>query len=84
MGGAKTAISLDEDLFKEVDKMAQKMKISRSKLFVIAIRDFLKKSENQELLEKLNAAYSDSQTEEKEVSKRMKAKQLAQTEQESW
>jgi metal-responsive CopG/Arc/MetJ family transcriptional regulator len=84
MGGAKTAISLDEELFNEVDKMAKKMKISRSKLFVIAIRDFLKKSENQALFEKLNAAYSDSQTEEKEVSKRMKSKRLAHTEQESW
>jgi len=84
MGGAKTAISLDEDLFNEVDKMAQKMKISRSKLFVIAIRDFLKKSENQALLEKLNTAYSDSQTEEKEVSIRMKSKRLAHAEQESW
>jgi len=84
MSSAKTAISLDEDLFREVDKMAQKMKISRSKLFVIAIRDFLKKSENQALLEKLNAAYSDSQTEEKDVSKRMKSKRLAHAEQESW
>ena len=65
MGGAKTAISLDEDLFNEVDKMAQKMKISRSKLFVIAIRDFLKKSENQALLEKLNAAYSDPKLKKK-------------------
>ena len=84
MGGAKTAISLDVDLFNEVDKMAQKMNISRSKLFVIAIRDFLKKKENQALLEKLNAAYSDSQTEEKEVSKRMKSKRLTHAEQETW
>lgn len=84
MSSAKTAISLDEDLFNEVDKMAHKMKISRSKLFVLAIRDFLKKSENQALLKKLNAAYSDSQSEEIEISKRMKSKRLTQTEQESW
>lgn len=60
MGGAKTAISLDEELINEVDKMAKRMKVSRSKLFVIAIREFLKIIENQSLLEKLNTAYSDS------------------------
>jgi len=84
MSGVKTAISLDEELFNEVNTMAHQLKISRSKLFVLAIRDFLKKKENQTLLEKLNAAYTDSQDEELEMTKKMKKSRTSVIEHESW
>ena len=39
----KTAISLQKDLFKEVNTLARELHISRSKLFVLAVQDFVKK-----------------------------------------
>ena len=75
MGGVKTAISLDEELFNKVNKLANDLHVSRSRLFTIAVKDYLKKQENQSLLAQLNEAYSDyPDDEEKKVSKAMRAK----------
>ena len=84
MSGVKTAISLDEKLFNEVDSMANQLKISRSKLFALAIREFLKKRENQSILDELNAAYTDSQDEEVQLAKKMKKKRVSTIKHESW
>ena len=85
MPGVKTAISLEENLFNQVNKLARDMHVSRSKLFTLAVKDFLQKQENKKLLDLLNAAYSDLQNdEEKVVSKAMHKKQRKIVEQESW
>ena len=85
MPGVKTAISLEENLFNQVKQLARDMHVSRSKLFTLAVKDFLQKQENKKLLAQLNAAYSDSQSdEEKAVSKGMHKKHLKIVEQESW
>jgi metal-responsive CopG/Arc/MetJ family transcriptional regulator len=71
----KTAISLQEELFNHVNKLAGELHISRSKLFVIAVEDFIRKNENQRLLVKINNAFSDNiDAEEIEVQKLMKNK----------
>lgn len=43
----KTAISLQEDLFKKVNMLTSELHVSRSKLFVMAVQDFIKKEENK-------------------------------------
>src|SRR5207249_3853154 len=40
-GIVKTAISLPDDLFHEVEACARRLKVSRSRFFVVAARDFL-------------------------------------------
>lgn len=55
----KTAISIEKDLFEQAEKMARTMKVSRSKLFVIALKDFIEHQKNKELLAQINAAYAD-------------------------
>ena len=55
----KTAISLENSLFQKVDDLAQELKISRSHLFTLAVRQFIESHENQRLLEKLNTVYDD-------------------------
>ncbi len=57
MAHVKTAISIQETLFDEVELLAQKMHISRSKLFAQAVEEFIEKQENRRLLEQINAAY---------------------------
>jgi len=60
MSNIKTAISLQKSLFEQVDLMAREMKVSRSHLFVIALEDYIRRYQNQVLLEKINQAYQDA------------------------
>ncbi len=62
--GMKTAISIPDDLFKEVNKLAQKNKTSRSQIFRTAVEEYLKKLRSHKLLEALNSAYADEETSE--------------------
>ena len=55
----KTAISIEKAIFDQAEKVAQAMNVSRSKLFVLALQEFLERQRNKELLEQINAAYSD-------------------------
>lgn len=85
MPGVKTAISLDEELLIKVNRLASDMHMSRSKVFALAVKDFLKIRENQSLLEQLNKAYEDfPDEEEKVISKSMRVKHAKIIEQEPW
>lgn len=60
MSNVKTAISLQKSLFEQVEALARELKISRSHLFVLAVEDFLRRYQNQQLLEQINSAYEDT------------------------
>jgi hypothetical protein len=55
----KISISLQKNLFQQVKHLADAMNISQSQLFVLAMESFIKRRENQKLLEAINQAYSD-------------------------
>ena len=55
----KTAISIEKSLFDQAENIARTMKVSRSKLFVIALQEFIEHQKNREMLAKINTAYSD-------------------------
>lgn len=55
----KTAISIQSNLFNQVNELASRLNISRSYLFVLAVKDFVKKYQNKQLFQKINAAYED-------------------------
>ena len=59
MANIKTAISLQKSLFEQVDILAHEMKVSRSRLFVLALEDYVRRYQNRQLLEKINQAYQD-------------------------
>jgi len=65
--GMKTAISIPDDLFKEVDKLAKEKKTSRSQIFSEAVELYLKKIKSQKLLEELNSAYAHEETAEEKL-----------------
>lgn len=71
----KTAISIDKDLFDEAEDVAKKMKVPRSKLYSIAMKDFLEHRKNRELLDQLNAAYSTEPTAEEQTLRRVSRQQ---------
>ena len=85
MSGVKTAISLDEELLIKVSRLADDLHVSRSKVFTLAVQDYLKKQENQSFLAQLNEAYEDFPSEEEGgISKSMRIKHNNIIEQESW
>ena len=66
MASVKTAISLDANLLERVNAVAADLKMSRSRLFVQAVEEFIQGIENQNLLRHLNAAYDHPPDEEEE------------------
>ncbi len=60
MSNVKTAVSLEAPLFEQVEALAHEMQISRSRLVALALEDFVRRHQNQRLLERLNAAYNDA------------------------
>jgi len=59
MPSVKTAISIQESLFKQADALARRMDISRSQLFAMAVEEFIRQHQSQQLLEQINRAYED-------------------------
>ena len=59
MENVKTAVSIQKPLFEQAEDLARKMKVSRSRLFVLALEDYIRRQQNQELLAQINAAYAE-------------------------
>ena len=75
MSNVRTAISIPESLFDRIDAFAKKAQISRSRLFVLAVEDYLRQVENEELLQALNDVYQEPLSpEEDSYLQRMKNK----------
>lgn len=72
MAQVKTAISIQELLFKEADALAQQMNISRSELFTRAVKQFVREHRHRQLLDRIDQAYSDEPAPEE---KRLLSKQ---------
>jgi metal-responsive CopG/Arc/MetJ family transcriptional regulator len=60
MASVKVAISLDKPLFEQAELLARELKVTRSRLFTIALGDLIRRHQGQLLLERINAAYSDT------------------------
>ncbi|MEG3859573.1 hypothetical protein [Microcoleus sp. herbarium12] len=67
MTTVKTAISLPASLFEQAETLAGEMQISQSLLIEIALEEFIRRRENQQLLEKINAACEAPLSEEEQV-----------------
>ncbi|CAN5429175.1 hypothetical protein BH10CHL1_BH10CHL1_17110 [soil metagenome] len=59
MENIKTAISLQKSLFQQAEQMANELKISRSRLFALAVEKFIHDYESRKMLETLNEIYAD-------------------------
>jgi len=70
----KTAISIPDDLFEEVTKLATENKTSRSRILCIAVKEYLEKVKSQKLLETLNKVYSEEETDDEKLLRRKSLK----------
>ena len=76
MANVKTAISIQQSLFEQAEALARELHISRSRLFALAVEDFMQRYENQRILERINDAYADTTTpEEQALLRRMRRQQ---------
>ena len=53
----KTAISISDTLFEKAEKTARYMGIPRSKLYVIALEDYISRNNGEMITKKLNEVY---------------------------
>ncbi|MDX1983122.1 MAG: hypothetical protein SFV51_22815 [Bryobacteraceae bacterium] len=58
----KTAVSIEDGLLQEADQAAVQMGLSRSRLFALAISEFLKRERNDRMLQQLNEVYAEEMT----------------------
>lgn len=82
MSTVKTAISVEKSLFDHIDQLAHTLSIPRSRLFVIAVKEYLDRHESQWMLDRLKEAYSDGG--DKEEVERMMPLQREVAEREEW
>jgi metal-responsive CopG/Arc/MetJ family transcriptional regulator len=74
MSYMKTAISIDEGLYRKAEKLSTKLNLSRSQLFAQALEYLLEKSETLEIIQKLNEVYGPNDMETKETARVAKRK----------
>ncbi len=85
MATVKTAISIPEPLFEELEVAAKEMQLSRSEVFRRAVERFLRDRESQRMMEKLKEVYSEPPDEkEREYLRRMKVLYSKALEREEW
>jgi metal-responsive CopG/Arc/MetJ family transcriptional regulator len=58
----KTAISIPDEIFREIEKFSKEHRYSRSKVFVMAVKEFLEKLKSKELFNALNEVYSEPES----------------------
>jgi metal-responsive CopG/Arc/MetJ family transcriptional regulator len=57
MSIVKTAVSLPEDVYERAESLARSLKTSRSRLYSLALEEYLRRHEEERLVEQINAAY---------------------------
>jgi predicted transcriptional regulator len=80
----KTAVSLDDELLVRADHTAREMGISRSRLFSLALENYLRQRRNKEILDQLNRVYAGPPSQEERQKIRGMKKRFRSTIQESW
>jgi metal-responsive CopG/Arc/MetJ family transcriptional regulator len=69
----KTAISIQKSLFEKAEDLAKEMKVPRSRIYALALQEFIRRRENKNLLTEINAAHADEpETSEKSLRKKSK------------
>jgi predicted transcriptional regulator len=57
MAHVKTAISLEESVFQRMEALARELDVPRSRLFAMAMKEFLERHDRAALLARIDEAY---------------------------
>ena len=77
MATIKTAISLEDTLFAQIEELAKELNVSRSRLMALAAEAYLAQHQNQQLLDAINDAHDDDDENDNLLLSQMKEKQRA-------
>jgi metal-responsive CopG/Arc/MetJ family transcriptional regulator len=77
----KTAVSLPDDLFRQAEAAARRLRVSRSELYATALAEFLKRRDGNAITERLNELYSRHPA---EVDPALHRAQIRSLEKDSW
>ncbi|HYW42925.1 MAG TPA: hypothetical protein VE959_08715 [Bryobacteraceae bacterium] len=77
----KTAVSVPDDLFRQAEAAARRLRVSRSQLYATAISEFLDRQQANTITERLNQVYSRRTA---RVDAALHRAQLRSLEKESW
>jgi metal-responsive CopG/Arc/MetJ family transcriptional regulator len=81
----KTAISIPDDIFQDIEKLSKELRRPRSQILVEAAREYIEKQKNRKILEALNKAYSGKETkQERELRKKGKKRYAGLLKGEKW
>ena len=72
----KTAISVPDDVFQLSEKLARKLKVSRSKIFAMGVKRLAEEHDEGEITARLNEFYADEKAEIDPVIMKMAALSL--------
>jgi metal-responsive CopG/Arc/MetJ family transcriptional regulator len=78
--GMKTAISLPDTVFEQVEKLARRTKRSRSELYTLALKEYLARHATEEITETMNAVVDRLDTKQDDFTTRAAAEVLEQSE----
>lgn len=73
----ETAISIPDDLFKTVEELAEELHLSRSQVFADAVREYIEKQRNKQILDAINKAYASPETKEEAKVRQLSIQQHA-------
>jgi len=63
----KTAVSVNKVLFDQAEELARELSVSRSRLYSLALEEYIRKQHSRAMLERFNAAYADELDAEEEA-----------------
>jgi len=58
----KTAISIPDEIFREIERFSKEHRYSISEVFVMAVKEFLDKLKSKEVFNALNEVYSEPES----------------------
>jgi metal-responsive CopG/Arc/MetJ family transcriptional regulator len=57
----KTAISIPDPIFRSANRLAKRLHVSRSRLFSVAVDEYVRTHQTENVTDRLNAVYKDSE-----------------------
>lgn len=66
----KTAVSIPDDLFNEIDRLAKERQCSRSEIIASAVKEFFDRIHSRRILDALNEVYEETDSEEEKMIRR--------------
>lgn len=80
----KTAISIPDKIFEAAERAASKLGMSRSELYVNAVREYVERYGREDITEKLNEVYENSESNESELDPVLSQMQSSSLPREEW